>query len=330
MASGASSRCWDSGSGVFTTDLKLPGQRRGKVRDVYPLPAGDDGTPRLAIIATDRRSAFDVVLPTPIPGKGRVLTSIAAFWFRWLESEQRGPTHLLSVDENELPEEAFAGTSVSRDDLAGRVTIARACEVLPIECVVRGYLEGSGWAEYQRTGAVCGVSLPTGLRQGDKLPEPIFTPATKAEQGAHDENISFADACRRVGEGVMTEARQRSLGIYHAGAVYARERGLLLADTKFEFGFTRGNEGDADSLMLIDEVLTPDSSRYWPLDRWQPGGPQPSFDKQFVREVLLGLGERGEWNKTAPGPELPDEVVQGTLDRYHQAQAMLTGGPTSG
>ncbi len=324
MASGTSSTCWDSHSAVFTTDLKLPGLRQGKVRDVYPLPNGPGGVARLAIIATDRLSAFDVVLPTPIPGKGRLLTSIAAFWFRWLEVQGLGPTHLLSVDERELPDEAFQGARITREDLAGRVTIARACEVLPIECVVRGYLEGSGWAEYQRDGSVCGVPLPRGLKQGDRLPEPIFTPATKAEQGAHDENISFDDACQRVGEAVMTEARRRSLAIYEAGAAYARSRGLLLADTKFEFGFVPGGEGDAAGLMLIDEVLTPDSSRYWPVEGWQPGGPQPSFDKQFVREFLLRLVEQGAWDKTAPGPALPEDVVRGTLERYRQAHEMLT------
>lgn len=326
MASAASSTCWDSSRAVFTTDLNLPGRVQGKVRDVYRLPGPETGeTERLAIVATDRLSAFDVVLPTPIAGKGRLLTGIAAFWFRWLEGRGLGPTHLLSTDAGVLPEAAFEGSATTRDDLRGRVTIARACRVLPVECVVRGYLDGSGWGDYQRTGGICGVELPKGLQRGDRLPEPVFTPATKAEQGAHDENISFDRACEAVGEAVMRAARQKSLAIYNAAAERSRERGLLLADTKFEFGFPLDRAGDASALILVDEALTPDSSRYWPAGGWKPGQAQPSYDKQFVREHLQALVDAGQWNKRAPGPELPDAVVQGTLGRYREAAEILIG-----
>ncbi|MCB1282487.1 MAG: phosphoribosylaminoimidazolesuccinocarboxamide synthase [Salinibacterium sp.] len=323
MANAASSTCWDSSGAVFTTNLNLLGRREGKVRDVYRLPGEKGGLPdRLAIIATDRLSAFDVVLPTPHAGKGKLLTGIAAFWFRWLEARGLGPTHLLSTDVDEIPESAFAGSSTTREALRGRVTIARSCRVLPIECVVRGYLEGSGWKDYQRTGTVCGVSLPKGLAQGDRLPEPVFTPATKAEMGEHDENISFERACAIVGEDVMRRARERSVAIYDAAVAYALERGVILADTKFEFGFE--DSGD-DVLMLIDEALTPDSSRYWPAEAWKPGGPQASYDKQFVREYLQKLVDEGRWNKAAPGPELPEQIVAGTLNRYREACDVLTG-----
>ncbi len=329
MANAASSTCWDSSQAVFTTDLKLPDRCQGKVRDVYRLPPTTQGLPidRLAIIATDRLSAFDVVLPTPIPGKGRILTQIAAFWFRWLEGQGLGPTHLLSTNVSEIPESAFNDTTTGRCDLQGRTTIARACRVLPVECVVRGYLEGSGWSDYQRTGKVCGIELPTGLRRGDRLPEPVFTPATKAEQGAHDENISFDRACSIVGDDAMLEARKRSLAIYAAAWDYAQKRGLVLADTKFEFGFEFGFEFAQDSedgeLILIDEALTPDSSRYWPAREWNPGCVQLSFDKQFVREHLQQLVDEGRWDKTAPGPVLPRSVVEGTLARYHEAAQLL-------
>jgi phosphoribosylaminoimidazole-succinocarboxamide synthase len=341
MASGASSLRLGSLDAVFTTDLNLPGRVQGKVRDVYrlpPTPVDKDnptepesrsgsglGSGRLAIIATDRLSAFDVVLPTPIPGKGCLLTEIAAFWFRWLEGRGLGPTHLLSTDASDLPESAFEGVTTTPREIEGRITIARACTVLPIECVVRGFLEGSGWVEYKQQGTVCGIKLPTGLKQGDSLPEPIFTPATKAQQGEHDENITFEQACAQVGEAVMQAARERSIAIYTAAAEHASKRGLLLADTKFEFGFAAGQEDNPAGLVLIDEVLTPDSSRYWAADRWEPGRSQVSFDKQFVREYLLKLVDAGQWNKTAPGPKLPAELVAGTLDRYTQARDLLTG-----
>ncbi|MEO0511300.1 MAG: phosphoribosylaminoimidazolesuccinocarboxamide synthase [Planctomycetota bacterium] len=297
---------------VFETDLPLPGRRRGKVRDVYTL---DDA--RILIVASDRISAFDVVLPTPVPGKGVLLTEIAAFWFRWIEAHGLARTHLLSTDANDLPA-GLTSPGLPASDLAGRVTLARACDVVPIECVVRGYLEGSGWRAYEDTGTVCGVRLPAGLRRCEKLPQPILTPATKAADGDHDENISFEHACDLVGSATMTRLREASLAIYTAAAEYAEARGILIADTKFEFGF------DADGgLMLVDEALTPDSSRFWPADRYDPGEPQPSLDKQFVREFLQALADRGDWDKASPGPALPTDVVSGTLDRYREARDRL-------
>ncbi|MEO1585507.1 MAG: phosphoribosylaminoimidazolesuccinocarboxamide synthase [Planctomycetota bacterium] len=308
---------------VFQTDLDLP-CRRGKVRDVYELP-GD----RVMLVASDRLSAFDVVLPTPIPGKGRLLTGIAAFWLRWIESRGICRTFLTSTDARDVPETAFAGVT-SRDDLEGRIAIGAACRVLPIECVVRGYLEGSGWAEYEQTGAVCGVPLPSGLARCDRLPEPIFTPATKAEQGAHDENIDETTAAELVGRERFDRVRSVSLEIYRQASTYALERGIIIADTKFEFGVPVGSsEGDDGKRgaepILIDEALTPDSSRFWPADSYRPGGSQPSFDKQFVREHLLTMIERGEWDRTDPGPELPADVVRGTIDRYAEARDRLLG-----
>ncbi len=310
---------------LFRTELDLPGRREGKVRDVYTLGHGE-GSPRLLVIATDRISAFDVVMPTPIPGKGVILNTIASWWLRWIEGKGLCRTHLLSTDEGEIPEEAFIG-STSREDLAGRVTIGRLCGVVPVECVVRGYLDGSGWEEYRASGRVCGVELPPGLERGSKLPEPIFTPATKAEQGAHDENIGFDEACAIAGAETMRRLRERSLAIYLAAAEHAESRGLILADTKFEFGFPLDEHGEAEGeAILIDEALTPDSSRFWPGDKWKPGGAQESFDKQFVREHLLGLVSRGEWDKSPPGPELPEEVVLGTLERYAEAARRLCAG----
>ena len=303
---------------IRETHLPFPGRRQGKVRDVYDLP-GD----RLLIVATDRLSAFDVVMPTPVPGKGILLTDISTRWFRHIESLDLCPTHLLSVDPADAP-------GLSADEaraLAGRVMVTRRCRVVPVECVVRGYLEGSGWVEYQREGAVSGVPMPAGLRRGDALPQPIFTPATKAEMGAHDENIDFDHACRIAGADTMTRLRDLSLRIYHAGATYARDRGIILADTKFEFGFPIDSQGrdTGEGPILIDEVLTPDSSRYWDASTWTPGQEQQSFDKQFVREYLLELVAAGKWNKTAPGPELPGAVIEGTLSRYREVRRRLFG-----
>jgi len=319
-----------TGGAVFETDLTLPGARRGKVRDTYTLPgAGVDGTDAILMVATDRISAFDVVMPTPIPGKGRVLTSIASFWLGWIEREGLGATHLISCDDALVPDRALSG-STTRDDLIGRVTIGRACEVIPIECVVRGYLEGSGWRDYTETGSVCGVPLPPGLSRCARLPEPIFTPATKASTG-HDENIGFRGACAAVehlgGRALMETLRERSIAIYTRAARYAQERGIILADTKFEFGFPIGADGGAERRepILIDEALTPDSSRFWPAEGYEPGRTQASFDKQFVREYLETLVARGVWDKRDPGPELPGEVVRGTIDRYTRAAAMLAG-----
>ncbi len=277
--------------------------RRGKVRDVYDL--GD----RLLLVATDRISAFDSVLPTAIPDKGRVLTALSAFWFDRLGSEN----HLISTEVGDsgldLPDEI-------RSQLEGRVMIGRKCSVVPFECVARGYLSGSGWREYRQTGAIRGVNLPGGLVESDRLPEAIFTPATKVESG-HDENVSFDQMANDVGIELAATLRDRSLALYRDAAAYAESRGLILADTKFEFGVEPGS----GRLLLIDEALTPDSSRYWPGDSYRPGGPQPSFDKQFVRDWLDASG----WDKASPPPELPVEVVKKTRDKYIQAFEILTG-----
>ncbi len=273
---------------------------RGKVRDIYD--AGD----KLLIVATDRLSAFDVILPTPIPDKGRVLTQLSLFWFDLLRDVV--PNHVVSGTE--LP----AAFDAYREDLAGRSMLVRKTEPLPIECVVRGYVSGSGWKDYQATGKICGIALPAGLRESDRLPEPIFTPATKAATG-HDENISFERAASLVGNERAQRVREISLEIYRRAAVYAEPRGILLADTKFEFGLLN------DELIWIDEALTPDSSRFWPAAQYKPGGPQPSFDKQFVRDYLESI----HWPKTPPGPELPPEVVSATRGKYREAYRILTG-----
>ncbi len=283
-------------------ETSLPGLpfRRGKVRDIYEL--GD----QLLLISTDRLSAFDWVLPTGIPDKGRVLTQIAAFWFDRLGE----PNHLITteVDQMGLPE------GVDREPLRGRTTLGRKTKVVPIECVVRGYLAGSGWAEYQRDGTVCGIPLPPGLVESSQLPEPIFTPATKAESG-HDENISFDRMVELVGRDISEELRRRSLAIFQRGSEYARQRGIIIADTKFEFGQVD------DEMILIDEVLTPDSSRFWPADAYEPGRGQASFDKQFVRDWLSST----DWDKNSPPPALPDDVVQKTRQKYVEAYQRLTG-----
>jgi phosphoribosylaminoimidazole-succinocarboxamide synthase len=272
--------------------------RRGKVRDVYDL--GD----RLVIIATDRISAFDWVLPTPIPDKGRILTELSCFWFKFLGL----PNHLLSTALSEMP------AAFRQDTLRGRTMLVRRTEVVPIECVVRGYLAGSGLKEYRKTGAVCGIALPASLRESDRLPEPIFTPSTKAESG-HDENISFAEMVKEVGQKTAEELRSRSIDVYLRAADYARTRGVIIADTKFEWG--RLPSGD---IILIDEVLTPDSSRFWPGDRYEPGRAQPSYDKQFVRDWL----ETTTWDKNSTPPELPAEVVEKTRGKYLEALQKLT------
>lgn len=273
---------------------------RGKVRDIYDL--GD----KLLIVATDRLSAFDVVMPTGIPDKGRVLTQLSLFWFNLLKDVV--PNHVLSATQFPAPFDQHT------DDLAGRSMIVTKTTPLPIECVVRGYVSGSGWKDYRATGEICGVDLPAGLRESDQLPEPIFTPATKAATG-HDENISFEQAAALIGQDLARKVRHLSLEIYRRAAAYAAPRGILLADTKFEFGLL-GNE-----LIWIDEALTPDSSRFWPAAQYQPGGPQSSFDKQFVRDYL----ERIRWPKTPPGPELPPEVVAATRAKYREAFRILAG-----
>lgn len=325
-ASDSSPGCSESAPSVFESSLELPERRRGKVRDVYRLPDAD-GPDRLLMVATDRLSAFDVVMPTPIPGKGRLLTGIAAFWLRWIEQRGLARTHLLSTDASDIPDSALGASSTPRASLEGRVTIGRRCRVIPVECVVRGYLEGTGLKDYRASGSVCGVDLPAGLRQCDRLPEPIFTPATKAEEG-HDENIDFNAAASAAGEDVMRTLRDRSLAIYREASAYALERGIIIADTKFEFGLPIDDDGNVidEDPILIDEALTPDSSRFWPADDYEPGRAQRSFDKQYVREHLQALVDRGAWDKTDPGPRLPSDVVRGTLDRYREARDRLLGG----
>lgn len=306
---------------LTATSLSLGGKRSGKVRDVYELPPDEAGRPRLLIVATDRISAFDVVMPTAIPGKGRILTAMAARWFGRIERAGLARTHVLSTSVGDVP----GLDEAEREELRGRVMVVRACRIVPIECVVRGYLAGSGWREYRETGRVCGVELPVGLREGDRLPEPIFTPATKAEVGTHDENIDFARARAIAGRETAERLREASLAIYRFAHAYAGERGLILADTKFEFGFPIGAVGaeEGGEPVLADEALTPDSSRYWPRDRWSPGRGQESFDKQFLREHLERLVSEGRWDKRAPGPELPAPVVEGTLARYREALERL-------
>ncbi|MBX3403320.1 MAG: phosphoribosylaminoimidazolesuccinocarboxamide synthase [Phycisphaeraceae bacterium] len=307
--------------------LGLPLVRRGKVRDVYRLPPDPaTGHGRLLMVASDRISAFDVIMPTPIPGKGALLTQIAAWWFGFIRRRGICETHLLSTDLRDLANVSGLEDPGVRGWLDGRFTICRECEVVPIECVVRGYLEGSGWKEYQETGAVCGVKLPRGLRQCDRLPEPIFTPATKAAHG-HDENITFERAAEEVGLETMGVLRELSLSIYTAAAEHALSRGIIIADTKFEFGVPAEDKARAGRAwsqpILIDEALTPDSSRFWPADKYEPGRAQASFDKQFLREFLEEVVAAGKWNKTPPGPALPAHVIEGTLARYREARDRL-------
>jgi phosphoribosylaminoimidazole-succinocarboxamide synthase len=283
---------------------EIPGVpvRRGKVRDVYDL--GDT----LLFVATDRISAFDYILPNGIPRKGEVLTRLSRFWFDLLNV----PCHFLSDD----PSAAALPPGTNIESLRGRSMVVRKTEVIPIECVARGYLSGSGWKEYQRTGTVCGIPLPAGLKESSRLPEPIFTPATKAESG-HDENISFEQTAAIIGLPLAEQLRQLTLEIYSSGCQYASSRGIIIADTKFEFGLRDGQ------VLLIDEVMTPDSSRFWPADDWQPGRGQASFDKQFVRDWL----ERSGWDKNSPPPVLPEDVVHRTAERYIEAWTRLTGKP---
>ena len=272
---------------------------RGKVRDIYDL--GD----KLLIVATDRLSAFDVILPTPIPDKGRVLTQLSLFWFDLLKGVI--PNHVISATEFPAPFDTF------RDELAGRSMLVTKTNPLPIECVVRGYVSGSGWKDYRATGKICGISLPNGLLESGRLPEPIFTPATKAVSG-HDENISFEQAEKMIGKNLAEKVRAVSLELYRRASAHAEPRGIIVADTKFEFGLLNGE------LIWIDEALTPDSSRFWPAAHYSPGGPQASFDKQFVRDYL----ERMRWPKIPPGPELPPEVVDATREKYREAYRILT------
>jgi len=286
---------------VETTLDDLP-VRRGKVRDIYDL--GD----QLLLVSTDRISAFDWVLPTGIPDKGRVLTQISNFWFDYLKV----PNHLLETDVEKIDQ---LPASTDRAALAGRSILVRKTEVVPVECIVRGYITGSGWKDYQRTGGICGIALPAGLKECDRLPEPIFTPSSKAEQGEHDENISFEEMVAVCGQSRADELKRLSLDIYSKGCEYASTKGMLIADTKFEFGLVD------DEIILIDEVLTPDSSRFWPADQYEPGRSQPSYDKQFVRDHLSDTG----WDKQSTPPALPDDIVVQTRDKYIQAFERLTG-----
>jgi len=286
---------------VFETELPgVPLKARGKVRDIYEV----DGA--LLFVASDRLSAFDYVLPTPIPDKGKVLNQISEFWFERFDA----PNHVITSRFDDFP----AVLAPHRDQLEGRSMLVRKLEMLPVECVARGYLAGSGWKEYQESGTVCGITLPAGLSESSPLPEPIFTPATKATDG-HDENIPFEEAARIVGAELAARLRDLTLELYNAGTDYARSRGIIIADTKFEFGMA------GDEIVLADEVLTPDSSRFWPADAYAPGRGQPSFDKQYVRDHLLEVG----WNKQPPVPELPAELVAGTRERYFEIFRILTG-----
>jgi len=290
---------------LFQSSIRsLPLIYRGKVRDVYGV-----GDAQLLIVTTDRLSAFDVILPDPIPGKGAVLTAVSNFWFARTR-------HIIRNHLIDRPLSDVLPDPNERREVAGRAIITRKLKALPVEAVVRGYLHGSGWKDYQRSGQVSGISLPGGLRIASKLPEPIFTPATKAPSGEHDENIDFAKAQQILGNDLAERVRAVSLRVYGEAAAYARERGIIIADTKFEFGADEHGE-----LVLIDEILTPDSSRFWPADAYQEGTSPPSFDKQFVRDYLETL----DWNKTAPGPRLPPQIISKTAEKYREAQRRLTG-----
>lgn len=277
--------------------------KRGKVRDIYDL--GD----QLLLVATDRISAFDVIMPEPIPDKGKILNQISIFWFQHMGSLV--PNHVVSGDVEDFP----AACQPHADVLAGRSMLVHKTEPLPIECVVRGYISGSGWKSYQKSQSVCGIQLSPGLSESSKLPEPIFTPSTKEEVGVHDINIDFEEACRRIGKELAEKVRDLSLAIYQKGSQLALEKGIIIADTKFEFGLRNGD------VILIDEVLTPDSSRFWPMEEYQPGGAQKSFDKQYLRDYLLSI----EWDKNPPAPHLPDDVITNTRSKYLEALRLITG-----
>jgi phosphoribosylaminoimidazole-succinocarboxamide synthase len=295
---------------VTATDLPLPNKRQGKVRDLYDLTLAD-GSDGILIVATDRVSVFDVVLANGIPGKGKLLTGLSAFWFNFFADKVNH--HLVSLD----PRTIEGLTEAHYSSLDGRIMICRKSEVVPIESIVRGYLTGSGWKDYQKTGQVCGIDLPAGMQNSSKIEAPIFTPSTKADAG-HDENISFEQACGIAGPELMAEIRDTALMIYKLARDYAAQRGIIIADTKLEFGLSDGK------LTLIDEVLTPDSSRFWPASEWQAGREQNSFDKQYVRNYTEGLVAAGQWNKEYPGPALPEDVINNTLARYQEAISKLT------
>jgi len=288
---------------LFETSLDLPLIHRGKVRDIYAV-----GDTHLLIVTTDRLSAFDVILPDPIPGKGAVLTQVSNFWFR--QTSKIIQNHLCDIPLAEVLPDASR-----RAEVEGRAIVVKKLKALPVEAIVRGYLIGSGWKDYQRSGGVCGIPLPEGLQMADRLPEAIFTPSTKADVGDHDENIDFEETRKLLGAELAEKIRDISLEIYTSCAEYARERGIIIADTKFEFG-----QNEKGELVLIDEVLTPDSSRFWPLDTYKPGASPESFDKQFVRDYLETL----EWDKMPPGPKLPEDIIKKTAEKYREAQNRLT------
>jgi phosphoribosylaminoimidazole-succinocarboxamide synthase len=289
---------------LHTTHItSLPLLHKGKVRDIYDIDER-----HMLIVTTDRISAFDVVMPNAIPGKGMVLNQVTRFWMEKL-------AHIIPNHLSDMPLEDALPDADERAEVENHAMIVKKLKALPVEAIVRGYLIGSGWKDYQQTGTVCGIALPPGLKIADRLPEVIYTPSTKASVGAHDENIDFAESETLLGKDIAAQVRDASLQLYKEAAEYAKDRGIIIADTKFEFGLD-----DNGSLTLIDEVLTPDSSRFWPADQYQPGTSPVSFDKQFVRDYLETL----DWNKTAPGPELPDEIVTKTAEKYQQARALLT------
>jgi len=295
---------------LLQTELgSLPLTARGKVRDIYAL-----STDQLLFVASDRISAFDHVLGSGIPDKGKILTQLSLFWFDFLKSTV--PNHLITADATQFPRELQPFLS----QLDGRSMLVRRAKMFPVECVVRGYLSGSGWKDYKQTGAICGIKLPSGLRESDPLPEPIFTPAAKINTGGHDENISYKTVEQTIGAQHAGALRTLTLNIYDKATKHAAGKGLILADTKFEFGLIPDADGE-DQIILADEVLTPDSSRYWPAATYNPGGPQPSFDKQYVRDYLESI----HWNKQAPAPALPDEVVSRTREKYLEAFRLITG-----
>ncbi len=297
---------------LLETNLSLPNKRAGKVRDLYDVVLGDEEA--LLIVATDRISAFDVVMENGFPGKGVVLTQISRFWFDFFSD--RFVHHLISTDVNDVP----GLTDEEKGALTGRIMLCRKTQVVPIECIARGYITGSGWKDYQASGEVCGIKLPKGLQNSDKLESPLFTPSTKAETG-HDENISFEEGANVVGLDLMNWLQDSTLSLYKEARDYALDRGIILADTKFEFGQLPGQEEP----LLIDEIFTPDSSRFWPAAEWEPGREQASFDKQIVRNYLETVVESGDWDKTPPGPKLPEEVIEKGIARYLEAYELLTG-----
>ena len=300
---------------VLSTQLDFPNKRSGKVRDLYDVVLSN-GQEALLIVATDRISAFDVVMANGLPGKGVVLTQISKFWFDYFAQDVAH--HLISTDVADLP----GITDEQQDMLRGRIMLCKKTNVLPIECIARGYITGSGWKDYQETGAVCGITLPAGLKNSERLSAPLFTPSTKAAEG-HDINISFEQGAQEVGVETMQWLKETTLSLYEKARDYALKRGIILADTKFEFGI----HPQSDQPMLIDEIFTPDSSRFWPADDWQPGREQNSFDKQIVRNYLETVVAKGDWDKTPPGPTLPDEVVTRSIGRYLEAYELLTGKP---